>query len=230
MSAGRAGCAAIPFCQLSPNNSVSFAVERFILPTSVSAILVIVAFLMPGFVANRILALAHSRPESNDSRLILEAVTLSSVNYAMLSWLLVLFWTHRWYETTAYFGGLVVLVLFVFPIVIALGLVKTIDSKWGHRIRANLKITHPVPSAWDCFFRESIPCRVVAKLKSGGVVAGLYGSKSWASSAPAEQDIYLEKLCSLSPDGKMEKVRDGSLGGIIRMDEVEVLELFEVKI
>jgi hypothetical protein len=151
------------------------------------------------------------------------------VNYAILSWLLVLAWADKWYEVPALLAGLVFFVLFVSPIVIALALVKIIDTKWGRNIRIKFGIAHPVAKAWYSFFRKGIPCWVVATLKGGRLVAGLYGGKSFASSFPAQEDIYLEKLCSLSKEGEMERITDLSLGGIIRMENVEMLEFYEIR-
>jgi len=198
------------------------------MPNSVSAVLVIVAFIMPGFVANRVFSFAHSSPETNEGRMLLGAITLSSVNYGVLSWLLVLAWTEKWYADPILLTLLVLFVLFVSPIAIALLLVKAIDAEWALHFRSIFRIAHPVPKAWDSFFRKGIPCWVVATLKGGRLVAGLYGGNSFASSFPAQEDIYLEKLCMLSPEGKMECVIDRSLGGIIRMENVEMLELFEI--
>ncbi len=48
------------------------------------------------------------------------------------------------------------------------------------------------------------------------------------TSFPAPEDLYLEKLCKLSPAGKIEGIAAFSAGGILRMENIETLEMFEV--
>lgn len=198
------------------------------MPASVGAILVIVAFIMPGFIAGRILSSAHSTSETSEGHLVLSAITLSCLNYAVLSWLLVTAWIEKWYEKPLILASLSLFTLFVGPILIALVLVKTIDTEWGKQVRIAFGLSHPVPKAWDSFFRRGIPCWVVATLKGGRVIAGLYGGNSFASSCPAEEDLYLEKICKLSPQGEIERVAEFSRGGIIQMKNVETLEFFDL--
>jgi hypothetical protein len=64
-------------------------------------------------------------------------------------------------------------------------------------------------------------------MKNGKVVAGLCGNKSFASSFPADEDLYLEKVCTLSADGKMDGIVPNSMGAIIRMENVALIEFFE---
>lgn len=201
----------------------------FDMPASVGAILVIVAFIMPGFIAGRILSSAHSTSETTEGHLILGAITLSCLNYAALSWLLVTAWIEKWYERPAILALLSLFTLFVAPVCIALVLIKAIDTEWGRQVRIAFGLAHPIPKAWDSFFRRGIPCWVMATLKGGRVIAGLYGSNSFASSCPAEEDLYLEKICKLSAQGEIEGVAESSCGGIIQMENVETLEFFEIE-
>ena len=68
---------------------------------------------------------------------------------------------------------------------------------------------------------------MVATLSSGRVIGGLYGSNSFASSYPSAEDLYLEQLCNMTPDGRMTDLTALTVGGIIRMENVELLEFFE---
>jgi Family of unknown function (DUF6338) len=204
------------------------AIMEVEVPTTFGAVLVVVAFIIPGFIGNRILSYAHSRPEPSDGRIILEALTFSCFNYAILSWLLVLAWSGHWYEDLELLAACAFGVLFVSPVLLALALAWLIDTKWGRRLRLSFGMAHPVPKAWDSFFRKGVPCWIVATMKDGRVIAGFYGSNSFASSFPAAEDLYLEKLCDLSPQGKIKGLAEFSNGGIIQMENVSMLELFEV--
>jgi hypothetical protein len=197
------------------------------MPTSIQAVIVIVIFLMPGFVASRVISYTYPSSEPSDARLILTAITLSCFNYAILSWLLVLSWRKLWYQNTAFLVFLVLLTLLISPVLIGLGLVKLAATNWLRRFRHTFGIPHPDPKAWDHFFRRGMPCWVVATLRSGRVIGGLYGSNSFASSYPSAEDLYLEQLCNMTPEGMMAGLTALTVGGIIRMENVELLELFE---
>jgi len=198
------------------------------MPTSLGAILILIAFLMPGFIAGRVLSSAHGTSEAGEGRLVLGAITLSCLNYAVLSWLLVLAWTRKWYEDPLTLALLAFFILLVAPILIALALIWVIATEWGKRVRVAFGLAHPVSKAWDSFFRRGIPCWIVATLKGGRVIAGLYAGNSFASSFPAAEDLYLEKICRLSAQGEIEGIADFSRGGIIKMENVETLELFDI--
>jgi hypothetical protein len=197
------------------------------MPNTFSAVLVIVVFVIPGFIANRILSAAHSRSASSDGNTVLEAIALSSLNYAFLSWLLALAWIHHWYENPFLLVAIAFCTLFVCPVVIALVFARFVDARWGAKFRLAFGMAHPVLKAWDTFFRTGKRCWVVATLKGGRVIAGYFGPNSYASSFPAEEDLYLEKLCKLSATGAIEGLAEFSAGGIIQMKNVETLELFE---
>ncbi len=66
-------------------------------------------------------------------------------------------------------------------------------------------------------------------MKSGQVIAGLFGPSSFASSFPQRQDIYLERLLSLDEDGTVAGWADYSAGALVKMEEVERLEFFEIE-
>jgi hypothetical protein len=199
------------------------------MPETVTSVVVLLIFVIPGFIAARVLGLAFPRAEPNEGKSVLEGIALSCLNYGFLSWLLVLAWKMRWHEDVMYFALLAVFCLFLFPILLGFLLIRLSDSERARSLRAKFHLAHPLPKAWDYFFRQGVPCWVVATLKDGRIVAGLYGRDSFASSYPSEEDIYLEKLCSLSPEGKILGVAGYSRGAIIRMENVELLEFYEVR-
>jgi hypothetical protein len=197
------------------------------MPSSIQTVFVIVVFLMPGFVASRVLSYTYPGPRQTDAGLVLTAITLSCINYAILSWLLILSWRMLWYRNTAWLAFLAILTLFVSPVLGSLGLVKLADVEWARGFRHIFGLPHPVPKAWDYFFRSGKACWVVVTLKGGRMVGGLYGSNSFASSFPSPEDLYLERLCNMTPDGQMDGLANLTDGGIIRMENVELVELFE---
>ena len=200
------------------------------MPTTIAGVLIIVMFVMPGFVASQVITFAYPRSEPGEGKLILEALTLSSLNYAFLSWLLILAYRHRWYEDSIGITVLAVGTLVLVPVLLGFCVVWISEAAWLNRVRIRFGMTNPVPTAWDSHFRRARPCWVMATLKNGILVAGLYGPNSAASSYPAPEDLYLEKLCRLSPSGEILGLEKNSAGGIIRMEEAYLLEFFDLEL
>ena len=188
------------------------------MPTSINALIVIVLFLMPGFVARSVLSSIYPTSEPSETRLVLTAIALSCANYAIWSWLLILTWRDRWYEHSAFLAALAVLILLLSPVLGTLAAVKISHTDKFRKVRQQFGIRHPSPKAWDYFFARGVACWVIATLKSGRVIGGSF---------PAAADLYIEKLCNMSPDGRVTSIASLTLGGIIRMEDVQLLEFFE---
>jgi hypothetical protein len=196
-------------------------------PTSANAVLILIVFVMPGFICGRVVSFSLPDSEPSNGRLLLTAISLSCLNYAVLSGLLVLAWEDSWYSNPLALAGVTFFTLFITPILIGLLIPWVVDTRWGRHLRGKLGLIHPVPKAWDYFFRSRKPCWVFATLKSGRLIAGWYGMNSFASSFPAEEDLYLEKMCKLTTDGKIQGIDQSSVGAIIKAADVESLELFQ---
>jgi hypothetical protein len=197
------------------------------MPTSFDAVLVILLFLIPGFIARGVLSSIYPSSEPSEARLVLTTIALSCINYGLWSWLLALAWKGGWYQRGTSLALLVALVLFLSPVGVTLAVGRFMRTDAFRKMREVLGIRHPTPKSWDYFFGKGLPCWVVATLKSGRVIGGYYGTDSFAASFPAEEDLYLEKLCNLTPDGRLNGITPLTLGGIMRMQDVQLLELFE---
>lgn len=181
---------------------------------------------MPGFIARSVLSSVYPTSEPSESRLALTAITLSCVNYGIWSWLLILIWHNRWYESSGFLAFLAVLILFLSPVVGTLAIAKLMQTSAFRGVRETFGIRHPVPKAWDYFFGKRAACWIIVTLKSGRVIGGYYGTESFASSFPHEEDLYLELLCDMTTEGRLNGVTPLTLGGIIPMKEVQLLEFF----
>jgi hypothetical protein len=196
------------------------------MPTSIQAVIVIALFLMPGFIARSVLSSVYPTSEPSEARLALTAVTLSCGNYGIWSWLLILSWQKHWYKSDGFLAFLAVLVLFLSPVVGTLAIVKLMQTSAFRSVRETFGIRHPAPNAWDYFFGKGAACWIIVTLKSGRVIGGYYGTESFASSFPHEEDLYLELLCDMTPEGRLNGITPLTFGGIIRMADVELLEFF----
>lgn len=117
------------------------------MPSSVDAVLVIIGFLMPGFIAGRIVALALPNSEPSEARLILTAIIFSCVNYALLSWLLVRAWVDQGYKNPLAAGVVTLISLFVAPVLLGLAFPWMMRSERYRKFREAVGLTHPAPKA-----------------------------------------------------------------------------------
>lgn len=89
----------------------------------------------------------------------------------------------------------------------------------------NIFVKTKDPSSWDFFFSKRQCCLVIVYLKGNEIpIVGYYGEKSFASSYPYTNDIYLEAVYNLNEDKTIGEVKQDSLGIIIKESEIERIE------
>ena len=200
------------------------------MPESIPQIVVLVLFIIPGFVFTRLFGFSVPLRSRETPNLILDSLSASCFNYGLLFPLLwVILGSDFSSQHPFLFAASWFVILFAFPALLAALAIHGIESRKFQWLRHSFRLIHPVPKAWDYFFRQGKPCWVLAILNDGKVVAGLYSTNSFASSYPDEQDLYLEKLCALSSDGKMIGLIERSEGAIIHMDQVRLLEFYSLE-
>lgn len=197
------------------------------MPQSVSSVLVIIAFVMPGFITNRIMSFISPGQEQNASSTLLTAISLSCFNYAVSAPLFVLFRLNGWFTHVIPSVILAFAVFLVVPFGLGVVIPLILRSERTRGLREKLGVPHMTAKAWDRFFETSTNCWVIVHLTDGSKVAGWFGDNSFASSFPAEEDIYLEQTCTLTPEGELGEWKEGSRGIILRMENVRTLEVFE---
>lgn len=188
-------------------------------------LLLFIAFVIPGFVSLKAYELLiPSIPKESENQLI-DAIAYSSLNYALLLWPIYEIETHnvRTGYPTAYIV-FYVFVLFVAPVSWAF-LFKTVRTTQFFQDA----LPHPVGKPWDYVFSQRKPYWVVVTLKNQKQIGGLYSSKSFASSAPADEQIYLEKTWIINNDGGFDREREDSAGVIIMASDIVAVELFNFK-
>jgi hypothetical protein len=185
------------------------------------------AFLVPGFIMNLTLSLFSPHRVEDSEVSLLRFLTMSSVNYAVWSWLIYWvirtdFFTQHPIRTAAIWCVLILLS----PIGLALVFARVQQNDAIRRAlrRMGFNPMHPSPTAWDYKFGSITEhIWVIVSLKDGSSVAGLYGSKSMTSSEEAERDIYLEEVHRASRHGKWKRI-SGSDGILIMGGEISHIE------
>ncbi|HAS6885137.1 hypothetical protein J4H56_02005 [Vibrio alginolyticus] len=185
-------------------------------------LVIFIAFVIPGFISIRVYELLHPSELLESSKKLIEAVTYSCMNYALA------FAPIYFIETSdlkasnpVVYGFFYVFILFIEPILVAYCYSIIRQTNW---LQDNAP--HPVKMPWDFVFKQRQWYWVIIELKGGGKIAGKYAGKSFSSSYPAPQQIYLEERWVLDEDDSFTRVRSGSAGVLISSDEISNIEFF----
>jgi hypothetical protein len=200
------------------------------MPGSFNQILLIVLFIIPGFILVRVKRLSYPVAEESLQATVLDSLTLSCVVHGLAS--PVWYWSYvsgTYVNHPLWFGLVVFAILFLLPLVAGIVFNRQSRTDRLRWLREFLGILHPDPTAWDYKFRQGRAYWVWLTFKSGQVMAGLFGPNSFAGSFPNRQDIYVEQLLSLSEDGSVVGLIENSAGAIVRMDDLERIEFFELE-
>lgn len=183
-----------------------------------------IAFVIPGFVSLKAYGLFVPDAPKKSDKLFIDAVAYSSINYALLLW--PIYWienlevrqSHPFMYVLFY-----VLVLLIAPILWAYVLKRLRTTEFLQR-----SMPHPTSKPWDFLFSQRKPYWVIVTLKDEKKIAGRYDSASFASSAPATEQLYLEETWVLNNDGGFERPRTETAGIIILSSEIVTVEFFKL--
>lgn len=189
-------------------------------------LLLFIAFVIPGFVSLKTYELLFPASQKESDKLLIDAVAYSSINYALLLWPIYEIETHKVRDSspTAYIL-FYVFVLFIAPISWACVMKRLRSTQFFQK-----SMPHPTAKPWDYVFAQRKPYWVIVTLKDGKQFAGRYDAASFASSAPAPEQLYLEETWVLNNDGSFERQRNETAGIIILSSEIITVEFFNVTI
>lgn len=193
---------------------------------SVNAVLIAIAFLMPGFILSSVLGMFFRRRSRSATEATLQYLTFSCFNHGVWSWLIVIMLHDNWLNTRPVAaGGLVFLILFASPI--CLGLAGAWLAR-RERVRALLsavgfRVQRFIPTAWDFKFEQEQLSWVVVRLRDGSQVYGFLGTESFAGDEPAERDLYLEAVFTPSEHGHWQPA-PSTRGILIKAGEIAAIE------
>lgn len=191
----------------------------------VDKLVLFIAFIVPGFISLKTYALLQPADVRDSSQQLIDALAYSCINYALM---LAPIYAVEHSGLQHCYPGLYV----AFYVVVVL--VAPILWAWSfHWLRKTQliqrSIAHPTGKPWDFVFSQRIPYWVIATLADGRQVAGRYDQRSFASSTPAPEQIYLEEAWVMSVKGGFERPRNGTAGIIILSKEIVTVELFKIE-
>ena len=180
-------------------------------------------FSIPGFVSLKVYDLLIPGERRDFSKSLFEVIAYSALNFALLSWLIILIHSRGFYgqHPVLYFGSLF-LILFIFPAIWPFAYFKV--SSWSI---ISKRLIHPIPKPWDYVFGKRQSFWVIVHLKDQRRIGGRFDTNSFASSYPAKEQIYLEEVWQLDEKGNFVKPFDRSKGIVILGDEIVALEFFK---
>jgi Family of unknown function (DUF6338) len=183
-----------------------------------------IAFVVPGFISLKTYAVLLPSAPKDSAQQVIDAVAYSSINFALLLWPIYKVETHalRVSHPSAYVGFYVFVLLFA-PVLWALLLCKLRSTQFFQST-----LPHPTGKPWDYVFGQRKRFWVVASLKDGTRIGGLFDEKSFASSAPNAEQLYLQETWELNADGGFERARTDSAGIMILTTEIVSIEFFNV--
>lgn len=202
------------------------------MPDDIETIFIAMAFVVPGFVLHSTLSVFQTRKILTSDLYILRFLTLSAVNYAAWSWLIYLVIFGGFFQSSVLWSSIAWLwIILVGPILI--GVVGAIANQknWLGKLlnRFGLKPIHVTPSSWDWRFGTMIrPHWILVTMKDGSSVAGWFGSGSFASSDPAERDLYIEQVFEIGESGTW-TIGPKSKGILLSGSEVKYAEIWPVE-
>lgn len=185
-------------------------------------LILFIAFVIPGFLSIKFYQLIFPGTVRNASDQLIDAIAYSCINYALLFWAIVYVEDSgfRQIHPSLYYM-FYVFVLFVSPFFLVLA------WKWL-RTHERFKGTapHPTPKPWDFVFKQAKPFWIIVYLKNGNKVGGKYSGKSFASSFPADEQIYLEEAWLVSDAGLLDRAVKQSAGVLVMASEISYVEFF----
>ncbi len=192
-------------------------------PFSSETLRLILIFFVPGFISIKVYDLLVPSERRDFSKSLFEAISFSCVNFALTYWAIVAIHSNNFQINNPFCYYISsILILFVAPVLWPLIYFKILSIPF-----LKSKTIHPMPKSWDYVFSQQKPFWVIAHLKDGRRIGGLYGAKSFASSYPANEQIYLEEIWNLDGNDKFLERVDRSEGVILSKEDFEVIEFFK---
>lgn len=178
-----------------------------------------IAFVIPGFISIKCYQLFFPGVARNAADQVVDAIAYSCINYALFLWLI--FAVEGSALRTVHpflYGMFYVMVLLVGPVIWA------VMWKWMRSWQVFQKnAPHPTAKPWDFVFQQRKPYWIIVHLKGGGTLGGLYGARSFASSAPAPEQIYLEEEWIVE-NGALARAVESSAGVLVSGSEIAHIE------
>ncbi|WXJ78524.1 hypothetical protein MTMBA_06010 [Moorella thermoacetica] len=186
--------------------------------------------MVPGFILHTTLSMLVPQRGEHKELSFIRFLTLSCINYALWSWLIYLLIRHDFFIANPIYTAIVWwLIILVSPVLVGV-IIAHFHCKETFRKalqRFGINPVHPIPTAWDYrFYETNKPVWVLVTMKDGSQVAGLFGSRSFASSEPGERDLYIQEVFRIDGDEPWQRVPESD-GILILGDQIKHIEFWK---
>jgi hypothetical protein len=156
------------------------------------------------------------------SKSLFEVISYSTLNFGALFWLIVPIQRGDFSRSHfVLFSLAVILIMVIFPACWPVVFLRL--SRWR---RVAKYFVHPIRKPWDYVFGKRCPFWIIVHLQSGQKLGGRFDTESFASSDPAEEQIYLQEVWILDEAGRFIGQVERSRGIIIMKSEIRAVEFF----
>lgn len=185
----------------------------------------VLLFIIPGFISLKFYELFFPYESVDSQKQIIEVITYSCINYALLFWAILSIENNDIYHYSQYLYYLFYLfLLFIAPIFWVCLWRKLRTSKLFQKT-----MPHPTHKAWDYVFSQRKPYWIIITLKNGSKIGGKYSNKSFTSSSPSDEQIYLEEHWVINKYNGFERKRIDTEGILVLSKEIVTIEYFKMK-
>lgn len=179
-----------------------------------------VIFFVPGLVMLKIWDQIVAQGARRDfSKAIFEAIAYSAINFGFFLPLIAIMRSGK-LGPVLYFAALFIILLGA-PAAWPFLLRKILSTRWLTKYGL-----HPDEQPWDFVFGQHEPFWVIVHLRDFRRIGGRFAGSSFASSNPAEPQIYLEEVWKLDETGHLCEPVERSRGIVILGKEIMAIEFF----
>lgn len=185
-----------------------------------------ISFLVPGFVMNSVISAFQPQKELKEKITFLRYLTLSSINYALWSYLIYIISQKEFSDQSPKLTAFIwFAIIFISPVIVGafIGIIKR--KEWMRKLlqKTGINTVHPIPVAWDYIFSKTEqPVWLLVTLKDNNLIGGYFGDKSFAGNNIDGKDVYIQEVYKVS-DGQWQKVEQS--GGMwIAADKIKHIE------
>lgn len=190
--------------------------------SGIVSVFALIMFFVPGFISIKVydLFVATDNRDFSKSSLF-EAIAYSSLNYALV--LPIGYYVFHILESSlnivTIVGSFSLISLFFTPAI--WGALSAYAPQYWPLKRI---LDHPAKKPWDYVFSKREPYWILIHLKNGGRIGGKYGRDSFASSYPADEQIYLQEVWEIDENGQFLEPIEDSKGVIVSAEDIELIE------
>jgi len=197
---------------------------------SLNSVLIVIAFIIPGFLAGWVFTLKIPRSQREFSIVVLESLMFSCFIYGIIIPFYLIGHEIITKSNPRIFASSF-LVLLVIPILVGYGFASLLQSPWGEKTFMYLGIKSPMRKAWDHVFsaRHKEQFLILVTLNDDTVIGGVWHKGSFASTNPEGEDLFLSVQYELDENGGFIGEIPLTKGCWINADHIKYIEMFEIQ-